>query len=103
MMIVDAQIHLWAKGKPSAHHRQTPYLKEEALAAMDAAGVDRAVIHPGCGTLIPTSWHPGRRPGSAAARTVHIAPKRRHSRAEVGAQAATERGKFSPSTGRLTG
>ena len=46
MMIVDAQIHLWAKGKPSAHHRQTPHLKEEALAAMDAAGVDRAVIHP---------------------------------------------------------
>ena len=46
MMIVDAQIHLWAKGKPSAHHRQTPHLKDEALAAMDAAGVDRAVIHP---------------------------------------------------------
>ena len=46
MMIVDAQIHLWAKGKPSAHHRQTPYLKEEALADMDAAGIDRAVIHP---------------------------------------------------------
>ena len=46
MMIVDAQIHLWAKGTPSAHHRQTPYLKEETLAAMDAAGVDRAVIHP---------------------------------------------------------
>jgi len=46
MMIVDAQIHLWAKGKPSAHHRQTPFLKDEALAAMDAAGVDRAVIHP---------------------------------------------------------
>jgi predicted TIM-barrel fold metal-dependent hydrolase len=45
-MIVDAQIHLWAKGTPSAHHRQTPYLKDEALAAMDAAGVDRAVIHP---------------------------------------------------------
>jgi hypothetical protein len=33
MMIVDAQIHLWAKGKPSAHHRQTPFLKDEALAA----------------------------------------------------------------------
>src|SRR5271166_2635854 len=46
MMIVDAQIHLWAKGTPSAHHRQTPYLKQEALAAMDAAFVDRAVIHP---------------------------------------------------------
>jgi predicted TIM-barrel fold metal-dependent hydrolase len=46
MMIADAQIHLWAKGTPSAHHRQTPYLKEEALAMMDAADVDRAVIHP---------------------------------------------------------
>src|SRR6201996_2913485 len=46
MMIVDAQIHLWGKGTPSPHHRQTPYLKQEALAAMDAAGVDRAVIHP---------------------------------------------------------
>jgi len=46
MMIVDAQIHLWAKGKPSLPHRQTPFLKDEALAAMDAAGVDRAVIHP---------------------------------------------------------
>ena len=46
MMIVDAQIHLWTKGTPSAHHRQTPFLKDEALAGMDAAGVDRAVIHP---------------------------------------------------------
>ena len=46
MMIVDAQIHLWSKGIPSAHHRQTPFLQEEALAMMDAAGVDRAVVHP---------------------------------------------------------
>ena len=46
MLIADAQIHLWTKGTPSAHHRQTPFLKDEALAAMDAAGVDRAVIHP---------------------------------------------------------
>src|SRR3984885_14258415 len=46
MMIVDGQIHLWAKGTPSAHHRQAPYLKDEALADMDAAGVDRALIHP---------------------------------------------------------
>jgi predicted TIM-barrel fold metal-dependent hydrolase len=44
MMIVDAQIHLWNEGTPSAHHRQTPFLKEEALAMMDAAGVDRAVV-----------------------------------------------------------
>ena len=43
MMIVDAQIHLWSKGTPSAHHRQTPFLQEEALAMMDTAGVDRAV------------------------------------------------------------
>jgi predicted TIM-barrel fold metal-dependent hydrolase len=46
MMIVDAQIHLWAKGTPSAHHRQEPYSKDQALADMDEAGVDRAVIHP---------------------------------------------------------
>ena len=46
MMIVDAQIHIWAKGTPSAHHRQEPYSKDQALAGMDAAGVDRAVIHP---------------------------------------------------------
>jgi hypothetical protein len=46
MMIADAQIHLWAKGKSSAHHRQTPCLKDEALADMDAADVDRAVVHP---------------------------------------------------------
>jgi predicted TIM-barrel fold metal-dependent hydrolase len=46
MMIADAQIHLWTKGTPSAHHRQTPFLKDEALAMMDAAGVDRAIVHP---------------------------------------------------------
>jgi predicted TIM-barrel fold metal-dependent hydrolase len=46
MMIVDGQIHLWAKGTPSAHHRQAPYLKDQALADMAAAGVDRALIHP---------------------------------------------------------
>ena len=46
MMIVDAQIHLWEKGTPSPQHRQTPYLMDEAIAAMDEAGVDRALIHP---------------------------------------------------------
>ena len=46
MMIVDAQIHIWAKGTPSAHHRQAPFSADQALAGMDAAGVDRAVIHP---------------------------------------------------------
>src|SRR5215472_11586419 len=46
MLIVDAQIHLWEKGTPSAHHRQEPYSAEQAIAAMDEAGVDRALIHP---------------------------------------------------------
>src|SRR5689334_11482940 len=46
MLIVDAQIHLWEKGTPSAHHRQEPYSAEQAIAGMDAAGVGRALIHP---------------------------------------------------------
>jgi hypothetical protein len=46
MLIVDGQIHLWEKGAPSAHHRQEPYSAEEAIAAMNAGGVDRALIHP---------------------------------------------------------
>jgi len=33
MLIVDAQIHLWEKGTPSAHHRQEPYSAEQAIAA----------------------------------------------------------------------
>ena len=45
-MIVDAHIHLWGKGKPRAAHRKAPYSKEQALADMDAAGVDAAVIQP---------------------------------------------------------
>jgi hypothetical protein len=44
-VIVDAQIHLWEKGTPSAHHRQEPYSAEQAIAGMDEAGVDRALIH----------------------------------------------------------
>src|SRR5438477_7852730 len=46
MLIVDAQIHLWAKGTPSAHHRQAPYLAHQAIADMDAAGVNAALVHP---------------------------------------------------------
>src|ERR1700739_2496747 len=46
MLIVDAQIHLWEKGTPSPHHRQAPYSAEQAIAGMDAAAVDRALIHP---------------------------------------------------------
>jgi len=46
MLIVDAQIHLWSKGVPLPPHRAEPYSQEQALADMDAAGIDRAVIHP---------------------------------------------------------
>ena len=46
MRIVDAHIHIWAKGTPRAAHRQQPYSAEEALADMAAAGVDAAVIQP---------------------------------------------------------
>jgi len=46
MPIVDAQIHLWEKGAPSPQHRQEPYSAEQAIAGMDAAGVNRALIHP---------------------------------------------------------
>jgi predicted TIM-barrel fold metal-dependent hydrolase len=46
MLIVDAQIHLWEKGTPSPPHRQEAYSAEEAVAAMDQGGVDRALIHP---------------------------------------------------------
>jgi predicted TIM-barrel fold metal-dependent hydrolase len=46
MPIVDAQIHLWEKGTPSPQHRQEPYSAEQAIAGMDAAGVNRALIHP---------------------------------------------------------
>jgi predicted TIM-barrel fold metal-dependent hydrolase len=46
MLIVDGQIHLWEKGTPSPQHRQEPHSAEQAIAAMDQAGVDRALIHP---------------------------------------------------------
>ena len=46
MLIVDGQIHLWEKGTPSPPHRQEPYSAEQAIAAMDQAGVNRALIHP---------------------------------------------------------
>lgn len=52
--ITDAQIHLWGSGLPSnaAHRQVTAFRTDEALAMMDAAGVDGAVIH-------PPPWDPG--------------------------------------------
>ena len=58
MLIVDGQVHIWAADRPDrpwppgrAAEPQKPYpvTKEMVLAAMDEAGVDRAV-------LIPPSW-----------------------------------------------
>ena len=48
MQIIDAQIHLWGQGLPSnmAHRQVTAFRTDEALAMMDEAGVDAAVIHP---------------------------------------------------------
>jgi predicted TIM-barrel fold metal-dependent hydrolase len=58
MLIVDAQIHLWAADTPDrpwppggAQRAHQPYAvgKDMALAAMNEAGVDRAII-------VPPSW-----------------------------------------------
>src|SRR5688572_25962778 len=46
MQIIDAQIHIWAKGTVVPPHRTTPYLLDEALRDMDAAGVHGAILHP---------------------------------------------------------
>ena len=53
MQIVDAQIHLWGAGLPSnpSHRQVTSFTAEEAIALMDEASVDAAVIH-----LVP--WDP---------------------------------------------
>ena len=58
MPICDAQVHIWAAPTPARPwpadgparaHRPTPLTAAELLAAMDRAGVDRAV-------LVPPSW-----------------------------------------------
>ena len=48
MQIVDAQIHLWGSGLPSnlSHIQVTSFTTAEAVALMDEAGVDAAIIHP---------------------------------------------------------
>jgi predicted TIM-barrel fold metal-dependent hydrolase len=52
MLIADAQIHLWTNDAAPPHHRRKPFGAQEALQAMDAAGVSRAV---NC----PAIWDPG--------------------------------------------
>ena len=47
MLIVDSQLHIWKNGKMSPHHRQdATFSYDQALAEMQSAGVDCAVIHP---------------------------------------------------------
>ena len=67
--IVDAQVHLWSGGKPSAQHRQVEsFSAEHLLKEMDEAGVDAALIHP------PLSWAPGA--GALAIEAVKKYPER---------------------------
>ncbi len=46
MLIADAQIHLWTNDQAPPHHRQKALLADEAIALMDAAGIDRAINCP---------------------------------------------------------
>ena len=67
MPIIDAQVHMWTKGETLPPHRATPYLADEVLRDMDAAGVDGAVIH-------PPSWDPDSNEQAVDAARAH--PKR---------------------------
>lgn len=58
MLIVDAQVHIWAadtperpwpEGRGAQAHRAEPFSVDDLLGEMDRAGVDRAV-------LVPPSW-----------------------------------------------
>jgi hypothetical protein len=44
---IDGQIHVWEKGTPSSPIASA----KQAIAGMDEAGVDRALIHPALGFL----------------------------------------------------
>jgi predicted TIM-barrel fold metal-dependent hydrolase len=47
MLIADAQVHIWESGTPVNIHRQVShYTKDELLRDMNAAGVDRVLLHP---------------------------------------------------------
>jgi predicted TIM-barrel fold metal-dependent hydrolase len=64
MLIVDAQIHLWAGAGSSPRHGSRPFLVSDALAGMDAAGVTAAVVH-------PPEWDPAARRYAANAVAAH--------------------------------
>ena len=73
MLIVDAQVHIWGADTPerpwpAGHanraHRPLPFSKDDLLAEMAAAGVDRAVI-------VPPSWEGDRNDLALAAAKAH--------------------------------
>lgn len=73
MLVVDAQVHIWGADTPerpwppgNAHraHRPLPFSKDDLLAEMTAAGVDRAVI-------VPPSWEGDRNDLALAAAQAH--------------------------------
>jgi L-fuconolactonase len=49
--VVDAQVHAWADGMSTGHHRRSPITSEVLRAEMAGAGVDRVV-------LVPPLWDP---------------------------------------------
>jgi L-fuconolactonase len=51
MEITDAQVHAWAGGTSTGHHRRAPITVDILTAEMDRAGVTRAV-------LVPPLWDP---------------------------------------------
>ena len=70
MLIVDAQVHIWAANTPErpwpARHEphRAPLGKDEMLAAMDTGGIGRAV-------LVPPSWEGDRNDLALAAAAAH--------------------------------
>jgi predicted TIM-barrel fold metal-dependent hydrolase len=72
VIVVDAQIHLWAADRPdrpwpgdrSHPHRPGSFLKDDALKAMDAAGVTAVVI-------VPPSWEGDRNDLALEAARLH--------------------------------
>jgi predicted TIM-barrel fold metal-dependent hydrolase len=73
MTRIDAQVHIWSAeiparswppGRAAWGHRPTPLGKDELPRAMDAAGVDRAII-------VPLSWEGDRSDLTMAAALLH--------------------------------
>ena len=71
MLIVDAQVHVWAANTPARPwparhqpHRPAPITKDDMLREMAAAGVDRVVI-------VPPSWEGERNDVALAAAQAH--------------------------------